>query len=541
MELFTKLFGTWLVFVYHCFDRVVLSGYLMGLQRPGQIVYWLQQVLGIEAITKEVLSSRTEAYVRWVESFARNQGLEIRWHDEGVRMEDYVRPYLRRMERGNRFGVYFIFQAMERGWTFRPVRLAQRYPGGPVDYPILRRYRSRYRYYYFYIRDEVLGAMVVRMGTFIPFEASYYLNGHHFIERQLNESGVVYRKDDNAFLAVSDPAALQAAADRLTAESIQKRLNYWTVVVGPKFSKRDRRSARLERSYYLHQVEYCLNFIFVRNHPIRKIFERSCELSLWRMTGEKIWRAFGRGHRDRIKGKLQTMMDGIEHGQHVFRAYWKHAWVKQYEKFRSFLRLEVTSNNLRDFRLHKGLAYLEDVRQRLYQVVDRFAGQQAVNLNVHDDFSLLRRISLPAEAGGRRTPGIRVQDVRMIRLLEVLLHAGSSLGGWSAREIHASVLDRFELRPEGYGLNSLRYDLRKLKGHGLLEREPKRYAYRLSEKGQRVAVLFLLFHQRLCGPVAGGQFGRRPEQRYCPRSPLEKAYYQADQAIDNIVSILRAA
>ena len=57
MELFTKLFGAWLVFVYHCFDRVVLSGYLMGLQRPGQVVYWLQQVLGIEAITKEVLSA----------------------------------------------------------------------------------------------------------------------------------------------------------------------------------------------------------------------------------------------------------------------------------------------------------------------------------------------------------------------------------------------------------------------------------------------------------------------------------------------------
>ena len=110
MELFTNLFGSWLVFVYHCFDRVVLSGYLMGLQRPGQVVYWLQQVLGIEAVTKEVLSSRTDAYVRWVERFARNRALQIRWHDQGVRMEDYVRPYLRRMERENRFGVYFIFQ-----------------------------------------------------------------------------------------------------------------------------------------------------------------------------------------------------------------------------------------------------------------------------------------------------------------------------------------------------------------------------------------------------------------------------------------------
>jgi hypothetical protein len=541
MELFTKLFQTWLVFVYHCFDRVVLSGYLMGLQRNGQVVYWLQHVLGVEAITKEVLSHRTEDYVRWVESFARNRSLRILWHDEGVRMEDYVRPYLRRMERLNRFGVYFIFQAMERGWTFRPGPLVQRHPGGPADYPLLRRYRSRYRYYYFYIRDQVLGAMVLRMGTFIPFEASYYLNGHHFVERELLTAGVEFRKDDNAFLSIADPAALQAAADRFSAELIQRRLNYWTIALGPKFTKRDRQSARLERSYYLHQVEYCLNFVFLRNHPIRKLFERSCELSLWRMTGEKIWRAFGRGHRDRIKGKLQTIMDGIEHGQHVFRAYWKHAWVKQYEKFRTFLRLEVTSNNLRDFKLHKGLAYLDDVRHRLYQVVDRFAGQQAVNLNVHDDFALLRRIALPVEAGGRKVPGIRVQDVRMNRLFEVLLHAGTSIGGWSARQIHAAVLDRFELPAGSYNLNSLRYDLRKLKGHGLLEREARRYAYRLTDKGQRMAVLFLLFNQRLCGPVAGGQFATRPDAHYCPRSPLERAYHKADQAIDEIVGILRAA
>jgi hypothetical protein len=31
-----------------------------------------------------------------------------------------------------------------------------------------------------------------------------------------------------------------------------------------------------------------------------------------------------------------------------------------------------------------------------------------------------------------------------------------------------------------YGLNQLRYDLRKLKGHGLLERDGSRYAHRLT-------------------------------------------------------------
>jgi len=542
MELFTKLFSTWLVFVYHCFDRIVLSGYLMGLQRPGQVVFWLRHVLGVEAITKDVLSRRTEDYISWVGSFARNRRIPVEWAEKDTRKEDYVRPFLRRMERAGRYGVYFIFQAMEQGWTFRPGQKLVKRDGPDADYPILHKHRARYRYFYFYLRDEVLGPMVLRMGTFIPFEASYYLNGHSYIEQELTRQQVGFRKDDNAFVEVADVAALQKTADSLSGEIIQKRLNYWTVMLGPKFTKNDRLAAKLERSYYVHQVEYCQNFVFKRNHPIRKIFERSCELGLRRMTGERIWRAFGRGHRDRIKGKLQTIMERIEHGQHVFRAYWKHAWVKQYEKYSTYLRNEVTSNNLRDFKLHKGLAYLGQVRTRLLEVLDRFAGQQAENLNVHEEFGLLRRIALPVVEGTCRTPGIRIQDVRMIRLLEVLLHAGTAIGGWSSRQIHAAVLDRFTLTASRYPLNSLRYDLRKLKGHGLLEREAGRYAYRLTDKGQRVAILFLLFHQRLCGPVAGSQFQHPPQENHRPKqSKLEQAYYNADRAIDQIVNLLRAA
>jgi hypothetical protein len=36
MELFTQLFGDLLAFVYHCFDRIVIYGYLSGLSRPGR-------------------------------------------------------------------------------------------------------------------------------------------------------------------------------------------------------------------------------------------------------------------------------------------------------------------------------------------------------------------------------------------------------------------------------------------------------------------------------------------------------------------------
>jgi hypothetical protein len=70
MELFTKLFGDLLVFVYHCFDRIVIHGYLSGLSRPEQVVYFFRQVLGLAAVDKEVLSRRTTVYQQWVEAFA---------------------------------------------------------------------------------------------------------------------------------------------------------------------------------------------------------------------------------------------------------------------------------------------------------------------------------------------------------------------------------------------------------------------------------------------------------------------------------------
>jgi hypothetical protein len=90
-------------------------------------------------------------------------------------------------------------------------------------------------------------------------------------------------------------------------------------------------------------------------------------------------------------------------------------------------------------------------------------------------------------------------------------------------------------------LTNFRYDLRKLKGHGLLERDGSRYAYRLTSKGIQVALLFLFFHKRLCGPLANSRFHHQPEPIHPPESKLEAAYHKADTAIQDIVNLLAAA
>ena len=185
--------------------------------------------------------------------------------------------------------------------------------------------------------------------------------------------------------------------------------------------------------------------------------------------------------------------------------------------------------------------HLDEVRQTFQAITGRFAGYQAQWLNVHVDFPLLQRIALPITIGSVRYPGIKIHDVRVIRLCEVLLHGGTHVGGWSAKQIHQAVLTAFRLSDRNYGLNQLRYDLRKLKGHGLLERDGSRYAYRLTAKGVQVALLFLFFHKRLCGPIANSRFHNQPDPHHRPNSRLEAAYHRADKAIQKIVDVLAAA
>ncbi len=54
------------------------------------MVYFFREVVGVSAVTKEVLSRRTGDYQGWVESFARNHEVPIEWGEKGVRKEQYV-------------------------------------------------------------------------------------------------------------------------------------------------------------------------------------------------------------------------------------------------------------------------------------------------------------------------------------------------------------------------------------------------------------------------------------------------------------------
>jgi hypothetical protein len=540
MQRFLKLFGPFLQWFYHCFDRMVIHGYLSFLTREANVVYFFREVGRHPLLTKELLGQRTRDYQRWVEAFAANHKIPMPWAEKGLRKEDWVRPILQRRQRQNRFGVYHIFRSMEQGLTFaiRPPR----YPTEDPNYRILRKQRSRYTHYYFYILDEGVGPMVLRIASFLPFSVTAWFNGHHFIERELIRQKVSYKKEDNRFISVDDPQALQAAAGRLSGTILQKRIDYWTYLLGPKFSAKERRAcAGLHRIYALSQVEYCRNFIFKSRWPIRSIFRRSCELGLYLLTADRIACLFGQRLSRRLKGKLYNVVERFEHGMHVFRTYCRHSFLKAYEKAATFLRLEIVCNNLKDFRLKKTLPHLAAVRLRFQEITDRFAEVKARHLNVHGQLDLVARLAKPVVQGRTKVPGIKLENTRLMRILEVLLQKASGhLRTWGSAQLHAAILDQFHLKSSAYTIHQLRYDIRKLRLHGLIERIPGTYCYRFTSSGQKAAILLIQIRNRIYGPLAYGLLRHRPSQNHSPASKFELAYYKIEKAVDELIELMAA-
>jgi hypothetical protein len=173
-------------------------------------------------------------------------------------------------------------------------------------------------------------------------------------------------------------------------------------------------------------------------------------------------------------------------------------------------------------------------------ITDRLAGVEADLLNVHVDFPMFERLAKPVAAGRITIPGIKIQDTRMLRLMEVLLHGGSQLAGWRTAQMHRAVLEAFRVAPEAYSLTQLRYDVRKLRAHGRLECEGRRYTYRLTQKGTKVAAMFVLFHKRVCGPLANTLFHHQPAKTPMPPAKIEAAYHKADMAIQTLIDLVAA-
>ena len=109
-------------------------------------------------------------------------------------------------------------------------------------------------------------------------------------------------------------------------------------------------------------------------------------------------------------------------------------------------------------------------------------------------------INGPIAAGHQRASGLRFGDLRVQSLLHSLIPFRLLVEGFRCADLrqHLAVLSGRE--PASISQGAITYQLRRLRLHGLIERVPSTFRYRVTEFGLRVALFFTRTYNRILRP-----------------------------------------
>ena len=516
-------------FDYACFDRILLNGVIQVLQNPACVVGFLKEKRQAARVTPAYFKAISTDYHHFVQAFAEKRHVEIVQPPRGVRREEWVEPFYQQLQ--GQPGIAVILKARENA------RVAVSFPRQGDHVELLNRFVQQY---YFYFQDRDFGRMFVRVCPYFPFSVRFCLNGHEWLACRLREEGIAFEQCANAFRTCADPARLQELADRFSAADIEACGHRWLAQLVPFFTDRERRHQGFGYRLFVSQVEYCTNLIFERRAALDRLHERLLDLNRSIGHPDKIAMIFGRRITQHTDAGLKTQILDHDLGQPVIRSEYKSSSIKQYARDNLVLRTETTSYHTPDLGVNKGVEHLPELRQTMAAANDRYLDVQQDVLETFVDRGQLERLRQPTiSPSGRRTPGLKLDDPRLLAVLQALtcfaLLAGR--GRFRTTDLHATVAGSLGKTTETYTLGQLRYDLGKLRGKGLVERVDGTQSYRLPSEGYRIAVLYLKLFHRIYAPLTAGIMEPVPwDERVPPerRALLDRLYAAVDRDLDRL-------
>jgi len=206
------------------------------------------------------------------------------------------------------------------------------------------------------------------------------------------------------------------------------------------------------------------------------------------------------------------------------------------------LRTEVCINDPADFGVRKSLVHLEYLKRIANHAVTRFLKAQAVVRSAALDRSTFERIVMPSEPcpeprrkGGKRVPGIRFGAPRSMRMLEALGCAGLSLRAFSNADLRRTLTERLGVPAEQVTVGRIGYELRKLRGKGLVRKAAGRNLYTLTDLGYRVAIYFTKLHQRVLTPLLDSADRSLRSDPMPPTHSADRALQRLNAELDALV------
>lgn len=493
VQTLTEACSAAIAFVYRSIDRLVLNVYIPTLQTPGAMAIFLRQVCKKPILSGLVFKWLTDRFVGQIRAFADARRVPILYIKGRTRPGLEGQRQLRKATRQGRWGIVAIIVHQEPARVFCSVHAG----GRPTNFRV-KEDRRLVRHYYFYLRDREFGDGFVRICSYPPFQMRVWWNAHGYLAAQLRRHQIAFRTADNCIIDVADPAALQRYADQVTPHLVEHLILRWLRQI-PDPLTREERAAGYPLRFSIYQAEFSHNVIFKQTQVLNRVYEALLRDHLHLGRPDMLKVIFDRRIQRNTPSVYVTriLRQGVVT---CLKVFYKHSWLKQYNKGGRVLRTEICINNPMDFMIKKSLVHLGYLGRVAYHAITRFEKAQAVVLATALERSTLERLVTPSTTGGQRVPGIRVGAPRAMRILAALGCAGLSFKAFSNAEFRTVLIDQFGADPQEVTPGHVGYELRKLRGKGLIRKVGGRNRYTVTDLGYRAAIFLTKLHDHLLGP-----------------------------------------
>jgi hypothetical protein len=521
------------LFEVECIDRMYLNVYVPQLQRELGLVAYLRDRLGYTMYSTAPLGPISDAFIASIRRFAAGHGIPIVQFTRKQRKDDVMHEYLRGFP--GQEGVLFIGRAQEKTSVFRTEK---RHSADGRPYPWLTRTSGVVNQWYFYCLDADFGPFFLKFSSYFPYNAKLCINGHEWAKRQAARAGIGFTALDNGFAAVDDPRALQAICDRLGPDRIDALLRKWLARLPHPFTAADR-AAGYRYDLSVLQAEFSLTQVLDKPVNGRIFFEQVIRDNLDIGRPDQVGLVFDRrvirkGPRatpGRFRTRVLTdrvLTDGVTPSLHID---YKNTRIKQYHKLGRALRTETTINEARDFGIGKRLRNLPALARIGFTANRRLLHVQRLSHDPITGADAFHAINDPITTEhGERIPGLRFADPRVHALLAALCVFRLIPGGFTNRDLRALIAPLLGIPTETITTGKMTYDLRRLRLHGLIERIPHTFRYRVTDTGLSHAMFLTRIHDRILR-VGLSEIGD-------PGPPRPRSLHAADRTYHNAINNL---
>ena len=516
--------------VYSCFDHMLLNIIQQPLQQPASIVNFFHDSHPHRTLTSHFFCQISSHYHSWVHTLARELAIPIVVPPKGVRREDWVEEYYHQPQT-EQHGIAVILKSREKS----KVTVSYKTTGLP-HLEVIPRWVLQYN---FYLQDADFGRLFLRICPYFPFNSRMSVNGHSWLACRLAAEGIDFRQSDNAFLSCAKPARLQELADSFGPEHIQACAQRWLSRLLPFWA--DRRFA-LGFKVFVSQAEYCTNLVFHQRARLDRLLERLLDDNRSIGRPDQLATIFGKRLTQKTAAGIRTVISDYHLGNPCLRSQIASNSIKQYVRDHRLFRTEAATNQTPQLGVNKAISNLPELREKLHATTDRYLEVQQDILETYVDRDQLQQLRNPSVSpSGRRTPGIKLDDLRLLGVMQALTCFAylTGSGVFRTAALLPRVLEALGQSSDTYSLTRLRYDLGKLRAKGLVQKIAGTHDYRLTPDGYCICVLFLkLFHKvyapltaGVLEPFPGDRLGRKERIGY-----LDRLYRAVDQALQKLLS-----